>query len=490
MSCEICAETFNKRRSCVKCQFCDFEACTACYKTYLVTIPKAGCMSQSCHGEWSRKFLHDKFPHSFLSTTLRDHQKEVLFQSQLALMPETQLFIEEQNWRDDIRIQIFNLTTQKNDLALTLRKTAEIQFKMWNADMYTRLHYLYNSMENRHSDRRKRIDEEMKGLATAGRHGRYNDLIQKQLKECDEFQELVTRLHDLNAILDGGSSTKKERSQFIRKCGDHECRGFLSSRWKCGICEKRTCHDCHEFIKGDDNDHTCNPDMIATAKLLMSDTKGCPKCQTSIFKIDGCDQMWCTQCQTAFSWRTGKIETKIHNPHFYEWQRKNGGLARDPNDVQCGRAMDGFLAIDISKLLDKNVELATRIYDIVRNCIQIIAYDRDAGDILEDNKDLRVRYLVKNLDDTEFKQKLMLLDTRHAKSNEIRNITRLLTNTITDILYRFKDGLVKQDPNCLNIMNEVDAIIEYANGCLRDTKVAFNSASIIQYDSRLNGFRI
>jgi hypothetical protein len=27
-----------------------------------------------------------------------------------------------------------------------------------------------------------------------------------------------------------------ERSLFVRACPDEDCRGFLSSQWKCGIC--------------------------------------------------------------------------------------------------------------------------------------------------------------------------------------------------------------------------------------------------------------
>ena len=45
-----------------------------------------------------------------------------------------------------------------------------------------------------------------------------------------------------------------------RKCPDTECRGYLSTQWKCGLCEKWACHECH-IIKGDtrDAEHTCGP---------------------------------------------------------------------------------------------------------------------------------------------------------------------------------------------------------------------------------------
>ena len=60
-------------------------------------------------------------------------------------------------------------------------------------------------------------------------------------------------------------------------------------------------------------------------------------CTAAIFKISGCDQMWCTQCHIAFSWKTGqKVTGVIHNPHFYQWQRNNGGATQNPNAVHCG----------------------------------------------------------------------------------------------------------------------------------------------------------
>ena len=79
--------------------------------------------------------------------------------------------------------------------------------------------------------------------------------------------------------------------------------------------------------KEDIEAHECNPDDVASAQAVRRDAKPCPKCSMAISKIDGCDQMWCVGCKTAFSWRTGKIQTGvIHNPHFFEWQRNGGRL--------------------------------------------------------------------------------------------------------------------------------------------------------------------
>lgn len=104
------------------------------------------------------------------------------------------------------------------------------------------------------------------------------------------------------------------------------------------------CKDCHE-MKGpaQDTPHECNPDNLASAKLIDAETRACPKCGARVYKISGCNQMFCTACNDcAFDWVTGRIETVIHNPHYYEFQRqRNGGQApRVAGDILCGREVD------------------------------------------------------------------------------------------------------------------------------------------------------
>ena len=124
-------------------------------------------------------------------------------------------------------------------------------------------------------------------------------------------------------------------------CPNNDCRGFLSTQYKCEICKLYTCPTCHEIIGHSKTDeHTCNPDSVKSAELIKKDTKSCPNCGIRIFKISGCDQMWCTECEVAFSWNTGKAlhNVVIHNPHFYNRQKElnNGVMPRAPGDILCG----------------------------------------------------------------------------------------------------------------------------------------------------------
>ena len=50
------------------------------------------------------------------------------------------------------------------------------------------------------------------------------------------------------------------------------------------------------------------------------------------------DLWWCPECKNAWSWSKGVVvHGYIHNPHFFEYQRKmKGRVDRAPGDVPCG----------------------------------------------------------------------------------------------------------------------------------------------------------
>ena len=115
------------------------------------------------------------------------------------------------------------------------------------------------------------------------------------------------------------------------------------------------------------NQHVCDEKTKENAQFIKETCKACPgMCGEFIFKIDGCDQMWCTTCHTAFSWRTGEIERGVvHNPHYYAALQNGGGMVpRAPGDVVCGGLPDFYHEIDrpykkaLRKLLDnKNIDV-------------------------------------------------------------------------------------------------------------------------------------
>lgn len=116
-----------------------------------------------------------------------------------------------------------------------------------------------------------------------------NEKIRNEItKTRIEISKLYQKIRDYEDILNSTSRSKNiERKSFVRKCPNPDCRGFLSTQWKCNLCERKTCKDCNECMDADD-EHKCDPNSVETAKLLAKDSKTCPNCGEMIFKIEGC----------------------------------------------------------------------------------------------------------------------------------------------------------------------------------------------------------
>lgn len=451
--CIICAYPYNKsNRMKVACLYCAYEACRLCNETYLLseTIPK--CMNPECGREWTRKYISETFTKQFMTQSYKKHREKILFDRERALMPSTQIFVQIHNninkyekENNELNLKITELTAKRNiNLA-----------KIW------------------------RLRE----------HTTYPEIDPNGIIDLDTG--------DIKSNHDNKRHQNAERV-FIRACPDENCRGFLSSVWKCGTCNKWTCPDCHE-IKGveRDTEHTCDPNNVATATLLSRDTKPCPNCHTGIYKIDGCDQMWCTACHVAFSWRTGVIEKNIHNPHYYEWMRRNNmTIPRNPldrvHDVDlCNNPHNLFYAIhDINhtryKSMVVNLSSETNhlldlnhIDKLIRNIIHIREVDMANFRINMDyneisNRYLRVNYISNKIDEKDFMVLLQQREKKANKSREYYNVLEMFTNTTLDIMGRFTDHFRKSGNIEGKILLEIIPLIEYTNECLADISKIYN----------------
>ena len=288
--CVICCEKYNKSTHIpIKCHGCGFEACRQCHATVILDPANQIPNCMECHKEFPREFLVEHFTQKFVTQDWKKHRETVMFQKEKALLPTRQRVAELVRRKDTLRDEEAKLAAEIAELE-TRRRT----------------------------------------LATE--------------KQRIEYRIRVGPAADAEVV--GGGNAATQRAAFVRPCPNTEanCRGFLSTQWKCNLCNMWACKDCHE-IKGDEQDaeHTCHPDNLASAKLIDAETRGCPKCGARVFKISGCNQMFCTACNDcAFDWVTGRVETVIHNPHYYEFQRqRNAGQApRVAGDILCGREID------------------------------------------------------------------------------------------------------------------------------------------------------
>ena len=242
---------------------------------------------------------------------------------------------------------------------------------------------------------------------------------------------IQTKIYQLSSI--DPVSKGKAVPHFICPCPTADCKGLVDSKFYCNLCEKTICRRCRVPLK-DEEKHECDEQVIETVKLLRGDTKACPKCATPIYKISGCDQMWCTQCRTAFSWKTGKIMTGvIHNPHAIRWQRENGELLRANGDIPCGGLIRMY---NLSMLPRRHYN---KLYNIHRRIAELPA---DYGGLLtlntpnRDFEDLRKALVLKEITEDEFKQKIFLRERLNGRKEENH---RILSTLQTLSIERFRD---------------------------------------------------
>ena len=313
--------------------------------------------------------------------------------------------------------------------------------------------------------------------------------INEEYRKIREIERRISsRRNERNRLLN--RTENRERARFIKACPDEECRGFLSNQWKCGLCSNWYCPDCHE-CKGLDRDtpHECDEELKATTALLSNDTKSCPHCGTGISKIDGCDQMWCTECHTAFSWRTGRVEPTIHNPHYYEWMRRTGGhIPANHNEVQCGREIDQNFSRGLWHRLSVSEKTHKFRRFVAETCRMLIHYrftvvERYRVDEVMNNQDLRVQYLRRQINDAQMKNILQKNDKKNSKKRDIYLVYVMFINAGTDIMYRFSDKLrniglpsidEKEITELSDILDEFKRIVEYGNECFTEIEKTYH----------------
>jgi len=467
-------------------------------------------MNTGCKKEWTRKYLKTVFTGKFMNGAWKENLENLYFEREKALLPATQGVLEgviAQEKAMELKAKVKRLKSEKEKWGRVLYTPENVNIEFTKPCGNPDCNGYLNS-EWGCGFCQKKTCFKCRLVCTTDHVCNETDLkkainMRKKVKENlkmqmaliqDQITQTTTEQGHLEAI--SRTTAIKPNHGFTRGCPDVDCRGFLNSSWNCGLCQKTTCKECH-LIKQEN--HECNADDIATAKLLKSDTKPCPKCSTGIYKIDGCDQMWCTQCHTAFSWKTGELQTNVHNPHYFEWQRRNGQNMRNPLDIICGREMDHHLANSIRrKLTPTSGALRRKIDDLIQNTIHIRLVDipHYQVDPVENNQMLRIRYLRKELQEDEFKKKVQRSNKTQEKKREICSILQLFVQTATDIFHRL-DNHILIHMNDVSLVTDIEkhlaeaeGIRAYTNECLQEIAMTYNqNQMIITEQLRLTTFK-
>ena len=467
--CQICYEKYTSQmRKPIECHACFQKCCSSCVTYYLLNTPgNATCMFKNCNKTWSDNYIFETLGKSIYSK-FRDFKLEQLFQKEKSLLPKTQ-----------IKIQ------NHKEAELITQRIRAVEQMMFNFDYMFRI-----------------CDSLKKYNKFCGEYPLINTNNESVLREkLTNFSRDIINLNARKNKLISGSN--KDKLQFIRNCGKTNCKGLLSTKWICGTCKTKYCKHCGEE-KGIANDaeiidneekeeieveetksqelgeHVCDPNLVETMKAIQKETKACPKCGINIYKIEGCNQMWCINCHTAFDWNTRRIENgRIHNPHFYDWQRKmnNGNAPRVPGDIPLCQQIPQFFHNPL-KFRYLETDAISCLEDFYRFVIEV---DEDYNtnnfrDIGENTFESYREQLINNAypSEKQYKMNLKKSFNKFEKEAETHQIFMTFKTIIVETLNNLNSSTVEKQ--ILELIDTIYNIINFTNDNLYKLSLKYSTS--------------
>lgn len=473
--CNVCANRYTSIiRKKVSCKFCKESACSKCIEQYLLSKHEdAHCLH--CRVNYTDNTLQEICTKTFLQQTYFKHRQEVLINRERASLPPLQEAALREKRERERSLMVLEIHKEITEL-----KKAEDKIMV----DYTRSYVAYYGPSG------VRTEE---GLDHISKKYQELDAIRKEIRDKGDLARDVRWGQQHADRPEEKKEEEEERKKFIRRCTHDGCQGFLSTAWKCGLCEWYSCSKCF-MVKGDSHDavHECKKEDIETAELIKSDCKPCPKCGEFIQKSSGCDQMYCISCNTPWSWTTGKIVTSgpIHNPHYYEWMKRTGGsMPRNPADVPCG----GFPHVwELARFpRGMNKELDNRFRDFHRICMELQDISTRQYRTHMDQQttaSIHVKFLLGDMEEKKWGQLLATNEKKRKRDAELQEIFAAFRMVAVELINRvqnFQDGPIrnfvmlpipKAEQFLVNLDREIQALIAMINDAFLGVSKSYNYA--------------
>lgn len=475
MSCIICTGKLTKPVTCAKCNGC---SCKVCFQAYLLNSTLTpSCMH--CREPLSDDFLIDNTSTSWNTSKYKQYKEQLLYDIERARLPETQPFAEAyvnaKTIMEPVAKEITELQVVYSTNKRLVRAIDELRWERWNDFIF---------LEAQVPDYKTKTPHELAKIRSDS--SRLRSKAKLRLTELHAVERIY-----LPIVLTFGKSVDqvaptRVKRVLVKACPKEGCSAFLNEEFTCGLCASEVCKKCHEILPLTNSieEHMCNEDTVASIKAVQAEARPCPSCTTLISKIDGCDQMWCTQCKTSFSWRTGLVETGVtHNPHYYEWMRRNGGLPRAPGDIPGG-GCNAFPMVH--ELLATKPEVGTQVRDNRANFLLTKTPTVVDGEMLyyllltnyhaqlqhvyahnnrpiarPDNFELRVKLLTKEIDEDHFKVLLQRLDKAYRKNVAKKHVYDMTYAAAGDILRNCMAAVSFQET-----VAQIEGLLKYSNTAL------------------------
>ena len=521
--CLICASEYTLKNLKTVCAMCKFEVCRTCVQTNIKTQQvEPRCLSDKCSHVYGDSWLRENLNVTFIREDIKAIRKKLVFDRETALLPATQEAAEairREEKRQHLNILVSNTSSfyskQINHFSEIISMISIIKVIMKQID---KLKELPN--KNKYEEAKSTLltrwgtimyltspspllspptefpSETQLEELRAKIEAQYSQVRERSTTERKRMNDIVAQLYtDARQNRNGTikSDTPTEVRVYTRPCPIGDCRGYISPmkgnhRLQCGLCQGQMCIKCHievpsETDSSGSHKHECKESDIASVKEIKDSTKGCPKCHALIFKISGCDVMFCTACNTAFSWTSGSIldARRVHNPHLMAFLNR-GGAVGNPNDhagldvygCDSGNILRGYVRkLDLK---DPNNTEAQKILRAVNSAsimhgeTQTINYRNTRGRVDRSLREIRIQYLLGNID----KKRLQSDALKHEKEYEIqsevsnvydmfiRGVLQICAPVMTEPLTKtLADTMQKQISELIVFYHDsIDAILE------------------------------
>ena len=272
MICLICFEEFEYL---LQCPFCNVESCHSCWVTWFLSLENGEPTCYKCQNEWPQDFMENNF--------------------------EKESFIEIRDYRESILLDQFRCYFEMlHHRYLTKLEMQRLKRK--------RLKIFRESVKLSYSNKPKIIRK-------------YNSLHIKEATLIIDIRYLEIYIEDplqTPEMLQQNLNAEKNLDfQFTGFCPMNTCDGKLDNNYSCTKCLVKVCNICKEEKN---ENHQCQKEIVTSIKQIAEDCKLCPKCHSPIYRISGCNNMFCTNCKITFDYVTMKIYNVYipHNPHNFQ----------------------------------------------------------------------------------------------------------------------------------------------------------------------------
>jgi hypothetical protein len=484
--CKICVSSFSKtKRKEIKCPKCGEVCCRDCLEKFLFRVSKEPhCMF--CNVFYDQVFINENISASFMKK-LNQNKIQLLIEDEKVLLPETQRYIEYDNYINCLEEVLLNFNLDLKIINSNLSNLEKVLPVKHCPNKDCLVPYVYHNDKFCYSCKHN--------ICSLCRTTIYTDVVHVCCKEnivnFDIYKGLMKERMDLFRVIDYNKnkiqkwnnnfetdqsiySADKRTYKVVCNCIRSDCTGIVTNKnYTCQLCGTTICHECHKLL---DDKHVCCNEDVLSIEIMRKLSKICPKCSSQIEKVDGgCNQMWCTNCNTAFDWNTGKIEVgkSVHNPHYFEWLQLKNNIHTSCEGIPDQRHFVTHITIVVKNNNLHFYELLNLYFKILIYVNNIILLNTNVNiEPVLKNLDLRLKWVRNKITIQEWGSSL-LRRFKKDKMKHIKNeVFNMFTTVSTDITHKIL--ACNEYFYMKNFVEEWKNLIKYTNDCFENLKNIFS----------------